>query len=123
MIADPQRESAKREIRRRIGRSRRRIDGRLRAVQRRGRELLSWRAYVRRFPGYAALGAMGVGLALSAGFARRRLARWIGLKLLRRTSNHLARLFWKELRQLWADSAPQRGGHAAAAERQEVGHG
>ena len=123
MIGHGDQELAKRQLRRRIGRSRRRIDGRVRVVVRRGRELLSWRAYVRRFPGYASVGAMGVGLALSSGLARRRLARWLGLKLLRRASNHFGRFLWRELYQIWADSAPHAQQHDASARRRGVDHG
>ena len=113
-IVDPEQERAKREIRLRIGRGRRRIEQRIRAFQHRGRQLLSWRTYVRRLPGYAVLGALGAGLVLSAGMGRRRLAGWLGLRLLRRASNRLGRVVWREIERLWADSTPKKRkrGHA-----------
>jgi hypothetical protein len=74
----------RRRLRLRIARLRRRIDRRLHAACRRGRKLLSWRSYVRRYPGYAALAALGAGLTLGAGLKSRRLLDWLGARLLRR---------------------------------------
>lgn len=98
----------KRQLRLRIGRLRRRIDGRLRQSGRRGRELLSWRTYVRRWPGNAVAVALGAGLALSAGLSARRLTHWVGLRLLNRAASQGGQLLWQEIAQIWADSAPQR---------------
>ena len=107
-LVDPEQEQAKRELRLRIGRLRRQIDRRLRAAQRHGRRLLSWRTYVTRFPGYAIVGALGAGMVVSAGSARRRLTRWLGLRLVRRASDQLSRALWRELRQIWADATPEK---------------
>jgi len=71
--------------------------------------LLSWQTYARRYPGSAVMAALGVGLVASAGLGRRPLARWIGLRLVRRAIDRLGRLFWRELEQVWADSAPHKG--------------
>ena len=49
----------KRDLRLRIGRSRRRIDGRLHAIRGGTRELLSWRTYVVRYPAAALTAALG----------------------------------------------------------------
>jgi len=65
----------RRQLHRRIDRSRRRIDARLRTVQDRIRQLLSWQTYVVRHPGWALAAALGAGLAASAAFRRRRLLR------------------------------------------------
>lgn len=72
-----------RALRLRIGRSRRRIDGRLRATRSRARQLLSWKTYVERYPAWALAAAVGVGLAAAAGVRPRRVARWLGRSLVR----------------------------------------
>ena len=105
-IVHAQQERTQRELRLRIGRLRRRIDGRIRATQREARRLASWRTYVQRCPGNAILAAVGVGLALSAGLSARRLSRWLGMRLIRRAADNALRQFWRELRQMWADSTP-----------------
>jgi hypothetical protein len=117
-IVDIETELAKRRIRRRIERLRRRIDGRLRATRDRSRRLVSWRSYVKSAPGGAVLAALGVGLALSAGFGRRRLARWIGLWLVRSGLGQLGQQLVRELKKVWTDSAPD-----AAAETEGADHG
>ena len=68
--------------------------------------MISWRRYVKSAPGGAVAAAAGIGLALSAGFGRRRLARWIGLRLVRGGLGQLGRQVVRELKQLWADSSP-----------------
>ncbi len=68
--------------------------------------MVSWRRYVRLAPGGAALAALGVGLALSAGFGAKRLARWIGWRLIRGGLGQLGRQVLREAKQLWADSSP-----------------
>jgi len=73
----------KRELRLRIGRSRRRINGQLRATRDRAAKLLCWRTYVIRYPAWALAAAMGAGLAASAGFKPARMSRWLGLSLVR----------------------------------------
>jgi len=106
---DPERQ--KRDLRLRIGRLRRRIDGRVRAAGQSGRELFSWRTYVKGLPGAAIVGAVGAGMALSAGLSRRRLARWLGFFLIRRASKRFGHVLCKEAEQIWKDSAPDRKPH------------
>ncbi|OHB66032.1 MAG: hypothetical protein A2V70_16765 [Planctomycetes bacterium RBG_13_63_9] len=104
---DPaQEERTKRDLRLRIGRLRRRIDSRLRASDRQARRLLSWRSYVRHWPGHSMVAALGVGLALSAGLSARRLSRWLGFRLIRRATDRATRELWRELERIWADSTP-----------------
>ena len=103
-LVDPEQERIKRDIRLRIGRLRRRMGRHVRRSRRRAREVLWWRTYVKQLPGCAVAGALGVGLALSAGTTRRRLVRWLGWRLLRHTSKTFSGLFWNELRQIWAES-------------------
>ncbi len=98
-------ERTKRELRLRIGRQRRLIDGRLRSVRDRGTRLLSWRACVESFPGTAVVAALGAGLAISAGLKPHRLARWLGLRMVRRAADRAGRIAWHELEQIWADSS------------------
>jgi hypothetical protein len=78
----------------------RRIDGRLHAVRRRGRELLSWRAVVHRYPGYSAMAAAGAGLSLAAGLRHGRLVRWLGGRLVQAAIAPLAGQLWQEVRQV-----------------------
>jgi hypothetical protein len=94
-------DSVKRDLRLRIARQRRRIDHRVRAVDARGRELLSWRTYVRRYPGYSSMAAFGAGLALSAGLGNR-LPRWLGQRLVRRGIGQIAAQIGREVRRLFS---------------------
>jgi len=105
---DTETERTIRDLRRRIGRLRRHIDGRIRRTERHGRRLLAWQTYVKRLPAVGLLGAFGAGLALSAGVVRRRLSRWVGLRLMRRAMNRFGRLAWNEIQQVWADSATEK---------------
>ena len=73
-IVDTRQERTTRDLRLRIGRLRRRIDARIRAAENETRRLTSWRTYVKNYPVSAILGALGVGLALSAGLSARRLS-------------------------------------------------
>jgi ElaB/YqjD/DUF883 family membrane-anchored ribosome-binding protein len=106
-VVDVEQERAKRAMRRRIARLRRRIDGRVRSTQREARRLVSWKTYVRSYPGYAVTAALGMGLALSAGLSRRRLSRWLGQRLVRRAIGGATGRFWRELAEVWADSEPR----------------
>ena len=106
MIVDAQQEQIKRQLRRRIGRLRRRIDNRIRGSSREARRLTSWRTYVKHYPASAIMAALGVGLALSAGLSARRLSRWLGLRLLRQGWDTASGLLRQEIEQLWADSSP-----------------
>jgi hypothetical protein len=94
----------KRELHLRIGRSRRRIDGRLRAAKDRTRQLLSWRTYVVRYPGWALAAALGAGMTASNVFRPRRIARWLGSSLVRQAFGGLGQQVWKELRRVWKDA-------------------
>ena len=91
----------KRELRLRIGRSRRRIDGRLRAIENSGRALVSWRTYVVRYPGWALAAALGAGMAASAAFRPAKMTRWIGMRLVRQALGGVQQQLWVELRRMW----------------------
>jgi hypothetical protein len=94
----------KRELRLRIGRSRRRIDDRLRATQHRAGQLLSWRTYVVRYPAWALAAALGAGLAASSGLRRGRISRWLGLALVRHAMGGFQQHAWTELRRFWSNA-------------------
>jgi hypothetical protein len=103
-----------RQLRLRIGRLRRGIDRRVRAVQREGGRLTSWRTYVERYPGQAVLAALGLGLAVSSGMRRVRWTRLIGWHLVRRSLHAVVSLLREEWRKVWvasgAESTRRRGG-------------
>ena len=107
-ITDDELQYRKRELRLRIGRSRRRINGRLRGIQDRTRQLVSWRTYVVRYPAWSVAAALGAGMAVSAGLRSGRISRWLGLALIRRASGGFQRQLWAELRRVWTDSTPER---------------
>ena len=67
---------------------------------------MSWRTYAARYPGNLILAALGAGLAFSAGLSGRRLLRWIGTGMFRKAGRHLGRSVWREIRQVWTESAP-----------------
>lgn len=100
----------KRELRMRIGRSRRRIDRRLRATRDRSQELLSWRTYVVRYPGWALTAALGAGMAASAGLRPGRVSRWLGLALVRQAFGGLQQQLQAELRRIWTGSSVKNKG-------------
>ena len=81
-------QATNRRLRLRIGRLRRRIDGRLHSMQREGRRLVSWKTYVRNYPGSTVMAALGAGLALSAGVQRVKLS--FGHTPLRRNARFLS---------------------------------
>ena len=93
----------KRELHLRIGRSRRRIDGRLHATKVHARQLLSWRTYVVRYPGLALAAALGAGMTASNIFRPRRIARWLGSSLVRQAFGGLGQQVWKEFHRSWKD--------------------
>lgn len=97
-----------RALRLQIGRNRRQIDRRLRAVADESRRLRSWRTYVRHFPGSAALTALGAGLAFAAGLNGRRALRWLAMRMIRQGWATVRDGLWDELRRLWRDSTPER---------------
>ena len=96
----------KRLLRARIARLRRRIDGRVHGLDRHRRRLTSWRTYVRRYPSYAVLAALGFGLTLSAGLGRGGWTRLVGLHLVRRMVHRTVDAVMEEIKGIWADSAP-----------------
>ena len=98
----------KRELRLRIGRSRRRIDRRLRASRDRTHELLSWRTYVVRYPAWALAAALGAGLTASAGFRPSRISRRLGLSLVRHAMGGIRRGLWNEVERFWSDASAKR---------------
>ncbi|MDZ7620784.1 MAG: hypothetical protein U1E05_27595 [Patescibacteria group bacterium] len=103
--ADPQ--HRKRELRLKIGRLRRRIDGRVRAARQRSERLFTWQTVVRGLPGSSLMAAFGVGLALAAGLSARSMARWFGLRLLRQSLRNGRHALWSELGRIWAASSPR----------------
>ncbi len=96
----------KRELHLRIGRSRRRIDGRLRATRDEARQLLSWRTYVARYPLWAMAAALGAGMTASSLFRPARITRWLGRSLLRQAFGGFQQQLWNELSRLWTKSTP-----------------
>lgn len=103
-VIDPEQERTKRELRLRIGRLRRRIDGRLDASRREATRLTSWRTYVARFPGGALAAAFGVGLALAVGLSGPRLLRLVGWRMVRLGAREVGAGLWRELATTWAVS-------------------
>jgi hypothetical protein len=99
----------KRELHLRIGRSRRRIDRRLRATKDHARELVSWRTYVVRYPGWALAAALGAGMAASSALRPARITRWLGSALLRQALGGLKQQLANELRRIWTDSGTDGG--------------
>jgi hypothetical protein len=93
----------KRELRLRIGRSRRRLDARLRASRHGIGQLLSWRTYVVRYPAWALTAALGASMAASAGLKPARLSRRLGLLLVRHTCGKLGQELWAELWRAGSD--------------------
>jgi hypothetical protein len=97
----------KRELHQRIGRSRRRIDRRLRATKDHARQLLSWRTYVVRHPGWAMAAALGAGLSAANLLRPGRVGRWLGNSLMQQAFGGLQMQLWNELRKVWKDSNPK----------------
>ena len=96
----------KRELHLRIGRSRRRIDGRLRAARDEARRLLSWRTYVARYPLWAMAAALGAGMTASSLLRPARIARWLGRSLMHQAFGGFQQQLWNELRRVWTKSPP-----------------
>jgi hypothetical protein len=105
-------EQATRQLRLRIGRLRRRIDRRARAVAKEGRRLTSWRTYVTRYTGTSLALAFGVGLALSTGLSGRRLLRRLAAQSIREGLRGVGRSVAGEVKAVWADSSRKRSGAA-----------
>ena len=68
--------------------------------------LASWRTYVRTYPSYAVLAALGVGLTVSTGLGRGGWTRLVGLHLVRRMMNKTFDAVIEELQGIWAESTP-----------------
>jgi len=103
MPTDRDLQTTRRELRLRIGRLRRRIDRRVRAIGQEGRRLASWQTHVRRHPGRALLAALGIGVAAGVAMPGRRWPRSLGLRLLRRSLEKLVANLGAELAGLWAE--------------------
>ena len=98
---EPSLPADRREIRARIARLRRRIDGHLHRAERHGRRLLSWRTYLTRYPLYAVAAAVGVGLLVSARLKPNVAGRWIGRYVLRGVKARLLMLLAQEFVGFW----------------------
>jgi len=99
-----------RRLRLRIGRLRRRIDGRLRATADEGRRLASWRTYVARYTGSSLAVAFGAGLALAMGLSGPRLLRWVALRSMRQGARGVGRGLARELHAIWTASSRDASG-------------
>jgi hypothetical protein len=104
---DAEIERRKRRLRVRIGRLRRRLDGRARATRRQFARLTSWRTYARRYPGHALLVALGLGISLSAGLGGGRWLRLLGIKLISRVGQNAGQKVWEEFLRIWQESASE----------------
>jgi hypothetical protein len=92
------------ELRKLIGRSRHRIERRVRAVRREGKKLLDWQTYVRHYPLGAVTTAVGAGLA--AGLGGRWLKNRLGRDMLREAVRSAGGGLVKELvRRLFRSNA------------------
>ena len=100
------------DIRIRIGRLRRQIDGRVHSLDRDTRRLVAWRTWVQRYPGYASLAALGAGLSVSAGLRRVPWTRWLARLVLRRSADGLLQRLAGEIGRFWtANDEPGRSHH------------
>jgi hypothetical protein len=113
--------AARRETRLRIGRLRRRINGRVRAVGEEGVRLVSWRTWVEHYAGRAVLAALGAGLALAAGLRSRAqgprpsldaVCQWLGKALGQ---------VWEEVRRRATEAASGRDASASAQPEPDTG--
>lgn len=95
-----------RELHIRIGRSRRRIDRRLRTVGDDARRLTDWRTYVTRYPGWSLAAALGAGLAASSAFRPAVLTRWLGRSLFVKIVAGIRQGLIAELTRIWTESNP-----------------
>ncbi|MGA2033911.1 MAG: hypothetical protein ABSG68_16815 [Thermoguttaceae bacterium] len=102
-MRDRQQEQTQRELRLRIARLRRRIDGHIHTARDQGRRLLSWRTYVRRYPFYALLAAAGAGLTLSATLRPGRIVRWLGQLMMSEARRQIVSRLQGELSQFFGD--------------------
>jgi hypothetical protein len=93
----------KRDLRAKIGRLRRRLDGRLHSSRQHARQLLSWRTYVVRYPVWAMAAALGAGIAASTGLKPARLSRRLGFSLVRYAFAKFQQSLMAELWRLGSD--------------------
>lgn len=105
-----QQEAEKRRLRAAIARSRRRIDRRLRGTNQAAGHLVSWKAYVRRWPGLALAAGLGLGWVVAAGLRPRFLVGLFGARLIREMSRQATNLFTRELKSFWSDAGPRGSG-------------
>ncbi len=98
----------KRRLRMKIGRMRRRINGRLEGSRRETRRLFSWQTYVKRYPAGSLAAAFGVGMFVSAGLKGPRLLRSICGLLASRGAAAAAEGAKNELLRIWEESTPRR---------------
>ncbi|NLE38149.1 MAG: hypothetical protein GX621_09020 [Pirellulaceae bacterium] len=115
-LLNPGDEQTTRDLRLRIGRTRRRIDARLRAAADEGRRLASWRTYVARYTGSSLAVAFGAGLALAAGLSGTRLLRWIALRSIRQGMHGVGKGLVDELSRAWRESGRAEAAAPAAKE-------
>jgi hypothetical protein len=119
-------ETPQRELRLRIARLRRRIDQRIRGVERETRALASWRTYVSRFPWRSFAAALGIGVAASAGLHRVRWGSRLGTSLFRHSIGRLLDGLWQEALRIWRDATPsptRRAGDSESASRCDLHDG
>ncbi len=102
----PDHEVEKRRLRAAIGRSRRRIDRRVRGSGKAAGRLTSWTTYVKRWPGLALAGGFGIGWLLAAGLRPRLLVGLFGARFIREMSRRATDLLGSELRAFWASTDP-----------------
>lgn len=96
----------KRELHIRIGRTRRRIDRRLRGAGDDARRLANWRTYATRYPGWSLAAALGAGLAASAALRPMAITRWMARAMLMKSFGGIARGLTAELTRIWTQSNP-----------------
>jgi hypothetical protein len=67
------------------------------------RQLLSWKTYVVRYPGWALAAALGAGMAASTALRPGRISRWLGHALVHKAFGGFQQQLWAELRRVWTD--------------------
>ena len=113
--------AARRETRLRIGRLRRRIDGRVRALAEEGVRLVSWRTWVEHYAGRAVLAALGAGLALAAGLRGRARGPRQGLDAVCRWLGKGLGQVWEEVCRRRTEAASGRDASASAEAGPDAG--
>jgi hypothetical protein len=93
----------KRELHRRIGRSRQRVERRLHRATGHARQLLSWRRHLARHPGWALLAALGGGMAAATILRPARLSRWLGRSLVSHALGGLRQEIWNDIVGVWTE--------------------